>query len=264
MKLIRVYAVFLRQMYLIRHSIARKFGIFYWSTVELVMWGFLTVYLNRVGAAEFNFVTVLLGGLIFWEFFHKSQQQVSVSYMEDMWSRNTTNLFASPLTVGEYLAGLVLTSVSNTILTTLWVGALAWLLFAFNIFQYGFYLVPFVVLLYIFGWTFGILTSAIVLRFGNAGEIFAWSLPFLIQPFVAVFYPVSALPAFLQPISHALPLTYIFEGMRAIVTGGSFNGTTLLTAAALTIIYFILSLAFFYAIFRHARRKGYLVRFTTE
>ncbi len=264
MNLRRIIAIVLRQMFLLKRSLGRLFGVFYWPMMELFLWGVLTVYLNKVGGAAFNFVTVLLGALIFWDFFLRAQQSFSTSFLEDVWSRNLANLFASPLTIAELIFGFILTSLSMTLCSVAIMSGLAWLLFSFNIFQFGFLLLPYTALLFIFGWAIGILVSAIVLRFGPAAEVLAWSTAFLLQPLGAVFYPVEALPGILQPISKLIPLTHIFEGMRAAVLGGAFSARGLFIAAMLTAVYFCISVLIFAAAFRSARKYGYLVRYSTE
>lgn len=260
----RIFAIYLRQLFLIRRSLGRIFGIFYWSTVELLLWGVLTVYLNRAGNAEFNFVTVFLGALIFWDFFLRAQHGIATSFLEDVWSRNFANLFATPIRSGEFLAGLILTSLTQSLLSVAFMALLAWIFLAFNIFQFGLLLIPFMAVLFIFGLAIGILISSLILRFGSAAEILAWSIPFLFQPLTAVFYPVTALPKILQPLSWALPVTHIFEGMRTVVLQHSFDSQKLLWALVLTLVYIVLSVVIFMVVLRSAKKRGYLIHFSTE
>lgn len=264
MSFTRVFAIFLRQAFLLRRSMGRLFGIFYWTTVELFLWGILTVYLNRIGNAEVNFVTMLLGALIFWDFFLRIQHGVATSFLEDVWSRNFANLFATPLEPGELLAGLVLVGSVQAVLSLAFMSALAALLFAFDITRLGFALLPFIGVLFIFGWAIGIAVNAIVLRFGSAAEVLAWSIPFLFQPLAAVFYPVSALPGWLQTVSRGIPATHVFEGMRAVLAGGPLAVSSLLNGLGLAVVYLAAGAMLFLAAFRAAKKHGYLVHFSTE
>lgn len=247
-----------------KHSLGRIFSVFFWSTIEILVWGILTVYLDRVGGAEFNFVTVLLGALILWHFFMRAQQNVAFGFLEDVWTRNLPNLLASPITTAEFLAGFTITSFALTATTIVFVGTLAWLLFAFNILSFGVMLLPFVAILLVFGWALGFVTLAILIRYGPAAEVIAWSIVSFVQPVAAVFYPVSVLPAFLQPIAYALPITHVFEGMRAIILGEQFASANLVYAFILTIAYTAASVWLFVVAFRIAKREGYLTHFSTE
>lgn len=260
----RILAIYFRQLFLFRRSVARVLGVFYWSTVELLLWGFITLYLDQINRSSYNYATLLLGGFLLWDFFIRSNHGISISFLEDIWSRNVANLFGSPLRIGEYLAGLVLISATNGIITVLVTATLAFIFFHFNVLELGWQLIPFALMIFAFGWALGFATIAFILRFGPSAEIFAWSIPFLLQPFSAVFYPISALPTYFQGIAKFIPLTHIFEGMRTILHGGRVDGRSLIIAAALTALYLALGIAIFIAMFHRARRQGFLVRFTTE
>ncbi|RMF91902.1 MAG: ABC transporter permease [Nitrospinota bacterium] len=258
----RIFAIFLRQFYLYRRSIHRVLGLFYWPTLELFLWGFLTVYLNRIGAANFDFVPLLLGGLIFWNLFNRAQQSVSISFLEDVWTRNLGNIFASPIRPLEFLGGLIMLSVFQSAISFTLMAGLATILWKFDLFRFGLLLLPFFANLFLLGWTFGILSTALVLRLGPSVDILAWSFPVLIQPLSAVFYPMSVLPGFLQPIAWLLPTAHVFEGMRAVLLQQVFSPQRLLWALGLNLCYFTSALLFFQRSFRHVRQKGLLQRYT--
>ena len=112
----RAAAIFLRQLYLLRGSVARVLPLFAWITVDIVLWGFITRYLNTVAAPGFNFVPALLGAVLLWDFFSRVMHGVTTAFLEDVWSRNFLNFFASPLKISEYLAGLVISSVATSAL----------------------------------------------------------------------------------------------------------------------------------------------------
>src|SRR3989344_9177205 len=146
--MIQISAIFLRQFLLIKRSFHRLLGIFYWSFLELFLWGFLTVYLNRIGEDRFSFITVVIGTVILWNFLMRIQQGVAVSFLEDVWSRNFLNLFASPLKLNEYIGGLVLVGIVSAIISGIFMAVVAWFLFAYDLFVFGFYLVPFIFVLF--------------------------------------------------------------------------------------------------------------------
>ncbi len=258
----RVLAIILRQLYLYKRSMHRVFALFYWPTFELFIWGFLTVYLNRIGAAKFDFIPLLLGGLVFWNLFNRAQQSISVSFLEDIWSRNIGNVFASPIRLMEFLLALVFLSIFQSLISVLVMATLATVFWRLDILQFGPYLALFFLNLFILGWTMGIITTSVIMRFGPSVDILAWSFPLLVQPLSAVFYPVSVLPGFLQKISFLLPTSHVFEGMRAILLGETFLWDRLAWAFGLNVFYFALAVFFFHKMFRMVREKGLLQRHT--
>ena len=260
----RIFTIFLRQFLLIKRSVHRIFGVFYWSTLDIVLWGFMTSYLYAFNSANLNFATVVLGTLILWNFFIRIQHGITISFLEDVWTRNFMNLFASPLTVGEYVWGLVLTSVVTSLVSISFMVVLAWLLFAYNIFQFGFMLIPFVAVLFLFGWAAGIFATSVIIRFGPSSEILAWSIPVLLTPFSGVFYPIVVLPKYVYAVASILPSAQVFEGMRSIILSGSFDTTRLSAAFVLAFISFVLSFWFLLRFYRRALRNGSFTRFLTE
>jgi ABC-2 type transport system permease protein len=260
----RTAAIVLRQFYLMRGSPVRVLPIFAWVAVDIVLWGFITRYLNSVASPGFDFVPVLLGAILLWDFFTRVMHGVSMAFLEDVWSHNFLNLFASPLSIREYVGGLVLTSIATSALGLLTMVVLATTLFGLSFLVYGLMLVPFLLVLFLFGIALGIFASALVLRFGPASEWIVWPIPAFLSPFAAVFYPVATLPGWMQRVSFLLPPSYVFEGMRAIVAGGAYRGTTLLFGACLAILYILLASWCFTRIHRHAVRTGLLARYSAE
>ncbi|MBV9080062.1 MAG: ABC transporter permease, partial [Elusimicrobia bacterium] len=213
-----VAAIVLRYYYLLRGSIARTMPLFLWVAIDIILWGFITRYLNAVASPGFNFVPVFLGAVLMWDFFSRVMMGVTMVFFEDVWSRNFLNFFASPLTISEYLAGLVLSSIATSavglVVMILLAGA-----FGLSFLVYGAYLAPFLFTLFVFGIALGIFACALVLRLGPSAEWFIWPIPVLVSPFVGVFYPLAVLPAWMRFVSRALPPSYVFENMRAILGG---------------------------------------------
>lgn len=260
----RIYAILLKQLFLIRHNKTRLLNIFGWIVVDIILWGFITKYLDTVGQSGFNFTTVFLGAIILWEFFIRIYQGVIVTFFEDMWSRNFLNLFASPLSIQEYVTGLVSASLITSAAGFGAVFFIAYFFFVYNIFQLGIWLVPFLGILTIFGLALGIFTTALVLRFGPPAEWFAWIIPFILSPLSAIFYPLSVLPGFLQFISRIIPLPYVFEGMRSVVIEGRLLTSSLIVGFIIALIYLVAAYLFFTYIYSVVLRKGLISRFTAE
>jgi ABC-2 type transport system permease protein len=260
----RVAAIVLRQAYLLRGSPARVLPLFAWVAIDVVLWGFITRYLNSVSAAGLDFVTVLLGAVLLWDFFGRVMQGVTMAFFEDVWSRNFLNVFSTPLSVPEYLAGLVLSSVMTSAVALAVMVALATVAFGLPVLAPGLLAVPFLLVLFVFGIALGIAGSAIVLRLGPAAEWLVWPIPAVLSPFAGVFYPLSTLPAWMRAISRLLPPSYVFEAMRELLAGRPVPGSALALGAALACGHLVLAGWFFVRVFRYAVRTGLLARYSAE
>jgi ABC-2 type transport system permease protein len=257
----RLWAVTSRHLYVYRRSPVRLAEMIYWPFLDLVLWGFVSIYLRGMGSgAGTNFIAFFVGALILWDLLFRAQQGVSLAYLEEVWARNLLNLFVSPLTVAEFLVSTLLISLAKLAFSVLVMGVLAFAFYGFNMLSLGLALVPFVVNLLLFGWALGIFTTAMVLRLGQGAESLAWVVAFAFQPLACVFYPVSVLPPWLQPVALATPASHIFEGMRMVISQGAFPMSQVLAALGLNAIYMGAAVWFFYRTFAFVREKGLLAK----
>jgi ABC-2 type transport system permease protein len=264
MSLRRVAALLLRQFYLLRGSPARVVPLFAWVAIDIVLWGFITRYLNSVSNARFNFVPAMLGAVLLWDFMSRVMQGITTAFLEDVWSRNFLNLFASPLSVSEYLGGLVLSSIATSFVGLAVMVALATIVFGLSFLVYGALLAAFLLVLFLFGISLGIFGSALVLRFGPAAEWFIWPIPAFISPLACVFYPRSVLPHWMQWLARIIPPSYVFEGMRGVLEHHAHPLGSLAFGAALALLYLILMARAFTVVYRHAVRTGLIARYSAE
>lgn len=265
MSLSRIYAIFVRQMFLIKGNPTRLASIFLWLIIDIIQWGFISRYLNSFGNATFGFVTVVLGAIILWEFMSRIQQGIMTAFLEDIWTQNFINFFASPISVAEYLAGLVASSIALGFIGMLIMLGIAGLAFGYNIFTAGLMLLPFGLVLFIFGVAMGIFVSAVVFRLGPSAEWLAWPIPLVMSIFMGVFYPISVLPAAMQAVSRIIPASYVFESFRAILAGQPANlAFNLFMGVALGLAYLALAYKFFVGIYNYNLRTGKLSRFSAE
>jgi ABC-2 type transport system permease protein len=259
-----IAGIVLRQIYLLRGSPVRVVPMVTWVAIDVVLWGFITRYLNTVSGSGMDFVPTLLGGVLLWDFCTRIMQGVTTAFLEDVWSRNFLNLFASPLSISEYIAGLVITSVLTSIIGVIVMVLLATTVFHLQFFTMGAPLVAFLLVLFVFGISLGVFASAIVLRLGPASEWLLWPLPALVSPFAAVFYPLGVLPHWMQAVAHLLPPSYVFEGMRALLAGQAFPSTMLLQGSSVAVLELLLAAYFYGRVYRHAVRTGLLARYSAE
>ncbi len=264
MRASRVGAIALRQFYLLRGSPVRVLPMIAWVAIDIVLWGFLSRYLNMLTGARFNFAALLLGAVLLWDFLGRVMQGVTMAFFEDVWSRNFLNLFATPLTISDYLAGLVMTGVATSLLGLAAMVALATTAFGLSFFSYGVAIGPFFLILFLTGIALGILGCSIVLRFGPASEWLIWPIPGILSPFAGVYYPLHTLPAWMQWIGHALPPSYVFEGMRAAVAGKGVDTGDVAFGAGLAALYVALACAVFAGVYRYAIRTGLVARYSAE
>jgi len=260
----RILAITLRQYYLMRGSPVRILPLFIWVAIDILLWGFITKFLDSTASNATNFVPILLGAVLLWDFFTRIMHGIATSFFEDVWSRNFLNMFASPLEISEYLAGLVLTSILSSIVGLVVMLLLATMGFGLSIFSYGLASIPFLLVLFLFGVALGITGTALVLRFGPAAEWFVWPIPAMLSPFAGVFYPIATLPTWMQYLAYALPPSYVFEALRGIVAGQAPNTTYLAISAALAVFYVVLCAWFFRSVYQRAVRTGLLARYSAE
>ena len=227
----RTAAIVLRQFYLLRGSPVRILPLLAWVAIDIVLWGFISRYLNTVASAGFNFVPALLGAVLLWDFLVRVMQGVTTAFLEDVWSRNFLNIFATPLSISEYVCGLVVTSTATSLLGLSVMLVLATSIFGLYFFAYGLLLVPFLLVLFLFGVALGIFGCAVLLRMGPAAEWLIWPIPAVLSPLACVFYPLSALPRWLQYPARLLPPSYVFEAMRNIVSGRTVSLSALMLSS---------------------------------
>ncbi|MCU0887307.1 MAG: ABC transporter permease [Rubritepida sp.] len=256
----RVWGLCFRHLALYRRSPPRVIELMYWPILQMVVWGFVTAYLagvqNNVASAAAG---VLLGGVLLWEAALRSQMGFSISFLEEVWSRNLGHLLVSPIRPAELVAALMVMSVFRTLVGVLPAMLLAFLLYAFNILAIGPVLVLFFAALIVMGWAVALGVTSMILRWGSGAEALAWSVLFGLTPFACVFYPVSVLPAWLQPVALLLPAAHVFEGMRAALTEGRVAWGHLAAAWALNAAWFAGMAALFLGQLRAARVRGALL-----
>lgn len=258
----RIGGILLRYLYLHTRSLPRLFEIFFWPVMELLVWGFTSVYFQsmmtdpsaRLGA-------ILLSAIIFWDILYRSQQAVSIAVVEDIWTQNIVNVLVSPLRLWEWLGATFIYGFLKISAITLILTTIAYTLYHFNLYSsLGLAMIPLLANLLLFGWALGVFTSALVIRWGHSAEALVWGIPYLVQPISAIYYPVSVLPKPLQAVSRCLPSTYVFEGIREVTKTGVLPMSYFWSALGLNLVYFLLAGIFFAKMFAAARNTGRLGR----
>lgn len=257
-----IRALLTRYVLLYAKNPMRAFELFFWPLVQLLVWGFVTMFLQKQGGggAFPQYITFLIGGIILWDSLFRAQQGVSISFLEDVWTRNLLNIFAAPVRMTDYIAATFGVGLLRVGITAIVLAIVAASAYSFNLFQFQWGLIAYYANLMIFGWALGILSIALILRWGHGAESLAWALPFMIQPFACVFYPVATLPQWMQAIAAVFPPAHVFEGMRGAIQHGGFDFKQFLAALGLNVIYLACAGWAFAAVLKTAREKGLLVK----
>lgn len=251
----------MRHLYLYKgRSLPRFLDIFFWPVITLLTWGFLSVYLQQGNLSNVNFVSVILGAVIFWEITQRAQQSISIYFLEDVWERNFLNIFVTPLTTLEFFVASLILGFIRILIIAFVMFVLSFLLYHYSIFALGFAFIPYAANLFLFGVVIAIFINSIILRFGTSAQVLAFGLIFIIQPISAIFYPLSSLPFWIHPFSLVLPTTHIFEAMRSTLMTGQIDTLHLISASILNILYLLLAWDFWNRMFKSVKEKGLLIK----
>lgn len=260
MNQMRISGIIQKGWYNAQRDIFRIFDIFYWPAFNLFTWGLFSVFIEKTGNQGINIVSILLGAIILWTFFDRASKDISLAMVDELWNRNFINLFSTPLTPAEYIIGITVIAIVKLTISIIFMFFLAQVLYGFHISEIGFYLIPAALGLTVFGWSLSLIVQSFILRFGHTVEVFIWAVATLVQPLSCVFYPLSTLPAWAQPIALCFPSTYLFENMRQQMAGQGINIPSLGIALGLTTLYFLAACIFFYRSYAYAKRFGNLIK----
>jgi ABC-2 type transport system permease protein len=256
----RIVALLERYLYLLRSSGIRLIELIYWPFLQMLTWGFLQTYLAGTTSPLVRGAGVLIGSVLLWDILFRSKIGFSTTFIEEMWARNLGNLLISPLRASELVAALSLWSVIRLSVSMIPVAFAAFVIFGFNLLDLGLALAAFFAVLVLTSWSLGLISAGVILRYGLGAEELAWSLAFLLLPICCVYYPVSVLPGWLQPVALALPPTHVFEGMRAILLEHRFDASDLWWALGLNAVYLIIGYVIFSRFLASARVNGTLLQ----
>lgn len=250
----RIYGLSLRHLYPLKRDFDLLSDMIYWPIIDILIWGITGQWLG--GTNGNNIMVSLLIGLILWNVIWRSQSEISRNLIDELWNNNLVNLFSTPLSLKEWLVGVILLSVGKTIFTMLILSIVVALLYSVNIYTVGWWLLPFFVCAVMTGWWVGFISAGIVIRYGQKVQTVVWTLPGILLPFSVVFFPLANLPSFLQPISYALPSTYIFESMRSLIYANTIDSRFIGVSLGLNIIYLVFSIIWFLKSFKWSLNLG--------
>lgn len=255
LRLRRLYAFGLRHTFPLRRDFDLLSDMLYWPMIDVLVWGITSQWLGS-GDGKASVIGAILTGLILWNIIWRSQSEVSRNLIDEIWNNNLVNLFTTPLSLGEWIMGVIGLSLMKMTFTVTLISSMIFLLYKVSIFTLGWWLVPFFIGAAMSGWWIGFIAAGIVIRWGPKVQTVVWTLPGVLLPFSVVFFPLALLPTFLQPISRLLPTTYIFESMRSLLATGHVDWRYIAMSYVLNLIYLAGALIWFKRSFRHSLSLG--------
>ena len=242
----KIFALSLRHIYLIKGSFPRILDLIYWPTIQIFLWGFISKFFTLNSSFYENTVGIILSAAILYDFLFRSSISYNMMFLEEIWSRNFTNLFIAPIKLSEIIAALTFTAIFRTMIGLVPAALLAIPFFGVSILKIGTPLIFLLITLYIFGVTLGLLVTSGLVRFGPSFENIAWASLFFLAPLGCIYYPIEILPEWLQIIAKLLPLVHIFEEMRNILIYDIVNYKQIFKAIFISFLYFVVGVTTFY------------------
>ena len=255
----KIYGLSLRHFYLIKSSFPRILDLIYWPSIQILLWGFISKFFTLSSEYYSNTVGIILTAAILYDFLFRASISFNMMFLEEIWSRNFTNLFIAPIKIREIIVALTLTAILRTLIGLIPAVLIAIPLFGVSVLKLGVPLIFLLIALYLFGITLGLLVTSGLLRYGPSFENIAWASLFFLAPLGCIYYPIEILPNSLQIIAKGLPLVHIFEEMRSILISGSVNYFDIIKSISISIVYFILGVIVFYVSFLGAKVRGTLI-----
>ena len=255
----KIYGLILRHIYLIKSSFPRILDLLYWPTIQIFLWGFISEFFTLSSSYYSNTLGVILTAAILYDFLFRASISYNMMFLEEIWSRNFTNLFIAPIKISEIITALTLTALVRTLIGLIPAAILAIPFFGVSVFKLGTPLIFLLLALYTFGVALGLLITSGLLRFGPSFENVAWASLFFLAPLGCIYYPIEILPEWLQSIAKLLPLVHIFEEMRNILIDSTVNYSQIFKAIAISSVYFLLGVGIFYMSYYGARKRGTLI-----
>jgi ABC-2 type transport system permease protein len=257
-----VKAVLRQEAYVTRASVEVVFDIFIFTLANIVLFGFIANYLARSSSGTNKLeIQSLVIAVVFWECLRITQYSMSVSSLWNVWSHNLSNMFIAPIRVTEYLVAHFIAAVIKSMFILVCSAIIVKYVFHISILGLGLGPVLFMYInMIIFATAVGLVLIGLVFQYGTKIQALTWGTIFILQPFCAVYFPVSVLPAFLQPIAYLFPATYFFEWIRALHEKLGYSDSLLVIGFVFNLAYLAIGCFIFSRQLAAAKRSGQLVR----
>lgn len=263
MKWARIWAMILRHALLLFKDANRIIWILYWPLVDIALWGFTANWVNINQTTASTAGLALITAVVFWQLVNRAGFEVSSSLLEEFWTLNMVNIFATPIRISEWIIATILLTVGTSLFVTCYCIAAVKLMYGIHILGIGLAVIPYLISLFLAGLWISFVSSIFLIYFGARVQSLAFMLTWLFAPFIAAFYPLEILPAYGRIIAYLLPMTYSFEGIRHLVQEGTFVPSLFWWGFVMSIVYCAGAIWGFKAAFERSKEKG-LARLTAD
>jgi ABC-2 type transport system permease protein len=224
-----------------------------------------TEALTGVGATTDFMVIYLLVGTLVWTYLNGVFDAVAFMISWERWEGTIEYTFMAPIKLVTMLGGSALFSIVYGLVRTLIVIGVVSLFFALNVADADFLTATIFVLLGSIGFLgIGIMAAALPLLFLERGTQMTIVVQAMLLLVSGIYYPVSILPDWLEPLSWISPATYILEGIRGAMLDGKsvFDmSAELWKLLAVSLISLPLGVWIFQKAVDYAKRTGRLKRY---
>ena len=259
MNYLRIKAIIAQEFFMFYRAIEIVIDLVVFPVMSIIVFGFLSKYLAGIDSPVIG--KSVLMGMLLWQFIWITQYTISLGSMWNIWSRNLSNLFVTPLSVTEYIFAQSMSGVIKALVILAFSSIITIQVFDFNLLELGIAnLFWSVINLSLFAFSLGIGILGLIFRFGTRIQAFAWGALPLFQPLTAAFYPVSVLPRSLQLVAFMLPPTYVFEAGRQALEGRPVIMGYYATALLLNTVYLLIAILLFNFLFKKSKESGQFAR----
>jgi ABC-2 type transport system permease protein len=259
---LRIRTVIKRHWLVLWRSPHRWFEIAFWPVMDVVLWGSLGAFVAQENDTSRAAAPYLLAGIVLFWTLTQVQMTLATGVMEETWTRNLLNILTTSVTPAEYIAGVAAFGMAKLALALGTLTAMTIGLYGFDLSALGWSVIPIVVLLILNGWAVAFLVIGLILRYGQSAEILTWGINYVVLAISGVFFPVEALPRFIQPIANVLPTTHAFGAARDVLDGQGVPWDRLAFSTVGTTVFVAGSLVFAAHMLRVFRARGFVTRYS--
>ncbi len=252
----RVIAMLLRYYYAWKDA-SRMLEFFFWPVIDIGFYGLIALWGGTLSHDSVDLTRIFITALVLWQVIYRNNIEISLNVMDEFMDHNLVNLIASPLRKSEWIISMMLSGFLKSFITICISAFVGWLFFGVNVFIIGWIFILFLLLSIVCGWVIGFIAGGFIVYMGAKLQQLPWVVIMICAIFSAIFYPVEILPVWLQVISFSLPMSYIFQGMRELLTTGAVSSNILWWCAALSVIYLAIAIKFFLFMFERSRKRGF-------
>lgn len=232
------------------------FEMIFWPLLSLASLGIFTLFVK----SNFNVRLFLLTGAVGWSAIHFCQHAVGRGFLSEVWHDSMKQTFSSPINLRNFIIGHWMFGIIGSVIGFFVMSTVSLLFFNFNFFSLGIFIPVILLLAMLCSLIIGIVSLSLVLFFGMRVDFLVWSLTDMVVFISGVYYSITVFPPPVQFISHLFPVIYVFDGMRAVLTGLNATGI-FLNGFVVALVWVLFGLFAIGKIEKYAKRTGFYERY---